>query len=86
MIKSDFMVKKYSVQSVGLNARLPQEEEAEEWRPREKEASSAEAMMEPWLLLEGLKELVLFVSLGRSPKSSFNPSLLLCENHSDSAP
>lgn len=46
MIKPDFMVKKYSAQSVGLSARLPQEEEAEVWRLREKEASSAETMME----------------------------------------
>lgn len=33
VIKSNFVIKKYSTQSVGLRARLPQEEEAEEWRP-----------------------------------------------------
>lgn len=45
MIKPNFMVK-YSAQSVGLSARLHQEEEAKEWRLREKEACSAETMME----------------------------------------
>lgn len=39
------MVKKHSAQPVGLSARLPQEEEAAEWRPGEKEASSAETLM-----------------------------------------
>ena len=49
------MVKKYSAQSVGLSARLPQGGKAEEWRPQEKEVSSAEAMGELWLPFEGAR-------------------------------
>lgn len=59
MIKSNFIVKKYSAQSVGLSARLPRGggggAGAEEWRPQEKEVSSAEAEGELWLPCEGAR-------------------------------
>lgn len=65
MIKSNFMVKKYSVQSVGLSARLPREKRAEEWRPREEEVSLAEAVMEVWLSLEGAQRAGAIYELGQ---------------------
>lgn len=65
MIKSNFMVKKYSIQSVGLSARLPQEERAEEWRPGEAEVSSAEAVMELWLSLERAQRAGAICELGQ---------------------
>lgn len=65
MIKSNFMGKKYSLQFVGLSARLPQEDRAEEWRPREEEGSPAEAKLQLWLSLEGAQRACAICELGQ---------------------
>lgn len=67
------MVKKYSVQSVGLSARLPREKRAEEWRPREEEVSLAEAVMEVWLSLEGAQRAGAIYELGQVTEMFFKP-------------
>lgn len=50
---------------MGLNAGLPQEEKTEEWRSREEEVSSAEAMMELWLPLKGAQRVYAICELGQ---------------------
>lgn len=65
VIKSNFLIKNYSTQSVGLRARLPQEEEAEEWRPGEEQVSLAEALVGLWLPLERAQRACAICELGQ---------------------
>lgn len=50
---------------MGLRARLPQEEEAEEWRPGEEQVSLAEALVGLWLPLERAQRACAICELGQ---------------------